>query len=143
MSAQLTQTIDILTESLAHSESSRAHMFEAMLEAREDQLGAEMSAVLSQMESEPEPPDPLKAQAVQALSSVASVLAGGASQGGEPNFTAEDVRRKAESDMWFASDLAAEYSKMTNGGAQNVESDKATNQEAVSAEETTTSNKEE
>jgi len=136
MSAQLTQTIDILTESLAHSESSRAHMFEAMLEAREDQLGAEMSAVLSQMESEPEPPDPLKAQAVQALSSVASVLAGGVAQRGEPTFTAEDVRRKAESDIWFASDLAAEYSKMNNAGAPNVESDKTTNKQAASAEET-------
>jgi hypothetical protein len=109
MAAQLTKTIDILTESLAHSESSRAHMFEAMLEAREDQLGAESAAILAAMDNEPPPPDPIKQQAVDALSNVAQVMMSG---GGTVDFTAEDVRKKAEEDIWFKSDLAAEYAKM-------------------------------
>tara|TARA_R100000655_G_scaffold109751_2_gene165282 strand:- start:3306 stop:4094 length:789 start_codon:yes stop_codon:yes gene_type:complete len=112
MAAQLTKTIDILTESLAHSESSRAHMFEAMLEAREDQLGAESAALLAAMDNEPEAPDPIKQQAVDALSSVASVLVGGGAMGEPVEFTAEDVRRKAEQDIWFKADLAKEYANM-------------------------------
>jgi len=113
MAAQLTKTIDILTESLAHSESSRAHMFEAMLEAREDQLGAESAALLAAMDNEPEAPDPIKQQAVDALSSVASVLVGGGGAGAPADFTAEDVRRKAEEDIWFKADLAKEYANMS------------------------------
>jgi len=112
MAGQLTKTIDILTESLAHSESSRAHMFEAMLEAREDQLMSETEALLSALDQEPEPPDPIKMQAVQAFQSVAQTLAGGAGGGGGSDFTAEDVRAKAEQDIWFKSDLAAEFVKM-------------------------------
>ena len=119
MAAQLTKTIDILTESLAHSETSRAHMFEAMLEAREDQLGAESAALLAAMDNEPEPPDPIKQQAVDALSSVASVLVGGGG-GGEPvEFTAEDVRKRAEEDIWFKADLAREYANMGKNEASD------------------------
>jgi len=118
MASQLTKTIDILTESLAHSESSRASMFEAMLEAREDQLTSETHALLAAMDGEPEPPDPLKMQAVQAFQSVAQTLAGGgggAHAGSE--FTAEDVRARAEEDIWFKSDLAAEFVKMQQAEA--------------------------
>jgi hypothetical protein len=110
MASQLTKTIDILTESLAHSESSRAHMFEAMLEAREDQLTSETHAILAAMDQEPEPPDPLKMQAVQAFQTVAQSLAGVSPGAGE--FTAEDVRKRAEEDIWFKSDLASEWVKM-------------------------------
>jgi len=117
MANQLTKTIDILTESLAHSESSRAHMFEALLEAREDQLTSETHAILAAMDGEPEPPDPLKMQAVQAFQTVAQSLAGGAP--GVADFTAEDVRKKAESDIWFKSDLASEWSKMSQNTSSN------------------------
>lgn len=124
MAAQLTKTIDILTESLAHSESSRAHMFEAMLEAREDQLGAESAALLAALDNEPEAPDPIKQQAVDALSSVASVLVGGAGGGGAPDFTAEDVRKKAEEDIWFKADLAKEYASMNKSPGVSPEQQK-------------------
>jgi len=123
MAAQLTKTIDILTESLAHSETSRAHMFEAMLEAREDQLGAESAALLAAMDNEPLPPDPIKQQAVDALSNVAHVMMGGQQNA---DFTAEDVRKKAEEDIWFKADLASEYAKMTqpNTNSQPKEPEK-------------------
>ena len=124
MAAQLTKTIDILTESLAHSETSRAHMFEAMLEAREDQLGAESAALLAAMDNEPEAPDPIKQQAVDALSSVASVLVGGVGGGEPPDFTAEDVRRKAEQDIWFKADLAQEYAKMKSNPSNEAQTQK-------------------
>jgi hypothetical protein len=134
MAAQLTKTIDILTESLAHSESSRAHMFEAMLEAREDQLGAESAALLASMDNEPEAPDPIKQQAVDALSSVAQVLVGGAGGGAQAaDFTAEDVRKKAEQDIWFKADLAKEYANM-NRTPGNQTTDQKSESENLSSE---------
>jgi hypothetical protein len=111
MSAQLTRTIDILTESLAHSETSRAHMFEALLEAREDQLAAEGEALISTIDHGPAEPDPFKMRAMSTLENVAAAFVGGTPGETDNNYTAEDVMNRAKQDIWFAQDLAAEYQK--------------------------------
>ena len=100
-----TRTIDILTETIAHSKEMEEHAAHRWIEARQDQLDAEAETMATSLLAEAEQPDNSAFQeaALSTLQGVAAKLTAA-----PPQFTVENVISLLQSDPQLAIDLASD-----------------------------------